>query len=101
MSRRRAAEKRIVIPDHKFKDLVIAKFMNRIMLDGKKSISEKIIYGAFEKSTKGILLIDEVTEIPLETQSKILRVVIDQKFKSIICNHVIKVYFRIIFSGEI
>ena len=48
MSRRRAAEKRKILPDHKFKDLVIAKFMNRIMLDGKKSISEKIVYGAFD-----------------------------------------------------
>ena len=41
MSRRRAAEKRTILPDHKFKDLVLAKFMNRIMEDGKKSVSEK------------------------------------------------------------
>ena len=52
MSRRRAAEKRTILPDHKFKDLVIAIFMNRIMLDGKKSISEKIVYGAFEIISK-------------------------------------------------
>ena len=44
MSRRRAAEKRIVIPDHKFKDVVLTKFMNRIMIDGKKSASEKIVW---------------------------------------------------------
>ena len=48
MSRRRAAEKRTILPDHKFKDIVLAKFMNRIMLDGKKSKSEKIVYGAFD-----------------------------------------------------
>ena len=48
MSRRRAAEKRNILPDHKYKDLVLAKFMNRIMLDGKKSTSERIVYGAFE-----------------------------------------------------
>ena len=48
MSRRRAAEKRVVIPDCKYKDIVLTKFMNRIMIDGKKSISEKIVYGAFE-----------------------------------------------------
>jgi len=48
MSRRRAAEKRTIIPDHKYKDTVLAKFMNRIMLDGKKSVSEKIVYGAFD-----------------------------------------------------
>ena len=52
MSRRRAAEKRTILPDHKFKDIVLAKFMNRIMLDGKKSISEKIVYGAFDLVSK-------------------------------------------------
>ena len=52
MSRRRAAIKRTILPDHKFKDLIIAKFMNRIMLDGKKSVSEKIVYGAFDIVSK-------------------------------------------------
>ena len=52
MSRRRAAEKRTILPDHKFKDIVLAKFMNRIMVDGKKSISEKIVYGAFDIVSK-------------------------------------------------
>ena len=52
MSRRRAAEKRTVIPDHKFKDVVLTKFMNRIMIDGKKSASEKIVYGAFDILSK-------------------------------------------------
>ena len=48
MSRRRAASKREVLPDHKYKDIILTKFMNRIMLDGKKSVSEKIVYGAFD-----------------------------------------------------
>ena len=52
MSRRRAAEKRTILPDHKYKDLIIARFMNRIMLDGKKSVSEKIVYGAFDIVSK-------------------------------------------------
>ena len=52
MSRRRAAEKRVVIPDHKFKDVILTKFMNRIMIDGKKSTSEKIVYGAFDILSK-------------------------------------------------
>ena len=47
MSRRRAATKREVLPDHKYKDFTLTKFMNRIMQDGKKSVSEKIVYGAF------------------------------------------------------
>ena len=52
MSRRRAAEKRTILPDHKFKDLILAKFMNRIMKDGKKSVSEKIVFGAFDIVSK-------------------------------------------------
>jgi small subunit ribosomal protein S7 len=49
MSRRRQAKKREVLPDVKFGDVVITKFINRIMLDGKKSVAEKILYGAFDK----------------------------------------------------
>ena len=48
MSRRHKAEKREVIPDAKYGDLVLAKFMNSIMYDGKKSVAEQIIYGAFD-----------------------------------------------------
>ncbi len=67
-------------------------------LFGEELIDGSIIYGALEKSTGGILLIDEVTEIPLETQSKILRVLIDQKFKRINGKHDINVNVRIICS---
>jgi small subunit ribosomal protein S7 len=48
MARRRVAAKREIIPDPKFKDRVIAKFMNDLMIDGKKSVAEKILYGAFD-----------------------------------------------------
>ena len=49
MSRRRRAEKREVFPDPKFGDLVISKFMNNLMVHGKKSVAEKIVYGALDK----------------------------------------------------
>ena len=49
MSRRRAAEKRHVHPDPKFHDQTVSKFMNYVMLDGKKSAAEKIVYGAFDR----------------------------------------------------
>lgn len=49
MSRRRAAVKREVLPDAKFGDVVLAKFINNIMLDGKKAVAEKIVYGALDK----------------------------------------------------
>src|SRR5210317_1772830 len=52
MSRRRRAEKREVLPDPKFGDKIISKFMSSLMLSGKKSTSEKIIYAAFDKIEK-------------------------------------------------
>lgn len=48
MSRRHRAEKREVLPDPKFGDIVLTKFMNAIMLDGKKSVAERIVYGALD-----------------------------------------------------
>ncbi|MEL4881511.1 30S ribosomal protein S7, partial [Shewanella algae] len=46
MSRRRRPEKREILPDPKFGDQVLSKFMNNLMLDGKKSVAESIVYGA-------------------------------------------------------
>ena len=79
--------------------------LNGALLDVKKYESElfgeekdngSISYGSLEKATGGTLLIDEISEIPLETQSKILRVLTDQKFKRVNGNHDVKVNVRII-----
>jgi small subunit ribosomal protein S7 len=48
MSRRHSAVKRVVLPDAKFDNEVVAKFMNCLMMQGKKSVAESIVYGAFE-----------------------------------------------------
>ena len=48
MSRRHSAEKREIIPDPKFQDIIVTKFMNSIMRAGKKSVAEQIVYGAFD-----------------------------------------------------
>jgi len=48
MSRRHSAEKREVNPDPKFGNVIVSKFMNSIMYDGKKSAAESIVYGAFD-----------------------------------------------------
>ncbi|AOO82955.1 MULTISPECIES: 30S ribosomal protein S7 [Bosea] len=48
MSRRHSAEKREIIPDPKFHDIIVTKFMNSVMYEGKKSTAERIVYGAFE-----------------------------------------------------
>jgi small subunit ribosomal protein S7 len=52
MPRRRSPEKRKVLPDPKFNDVILAKFMNNLMKNGKKSTAEKIVYGAFDQITK-------------------------------------------------
>ena len=49
MSRRHSAEKREVLPDPKFGNIVITKFMNSVMYAGKKSVAERMVYGAFDK----------------------------------------------------
>lgn len=48
MSRRHRAEKREVLPDAKYGDIIITKFMNNLMIAGKKSVAERIVYGAFD-----------------------------------------------------
>ncbi|MBO6745380.1 MAG: 30S ribosomal protein S7 [Roseitalea sp.] len=60
MSRRHRAEKREINPDPKFGDLVVSKFMNAIMLDGKKSVAERIVYGAFDN------IADKTSQEPVE-----------------------------------
>ena len=52
MSRRRTADKREILPDPKFGDVVVSKFMNCMMYEGKKSVTESIVYGAFEQIQK-------------------------------------------------
>ena len=49
MSRRRQADRREILPDAKFGDKVVTKFMNNLMLQGKKSVAESIVYGAFDR----------------------------------------------------
>ena len=48
MSRRRRPEKRVILPDPKFGDQVLSKFMNNLMLDGKKAVAEGIVYSALD-----------------------------------------------------
>ncbi|MEA2756996.1 MAG: small subunit ribosomal protein, partial [Aliidongia sp.] len=52
MSRRRAAIKREVLPDAKFGDMVLTKFINCLMYEGKKSVAETIVYTAFDRISK-------------------------------------------------
>ena len=69
-------------------------------LFGEEKENGSISYGALEKSNNGTLLIDQISEIPLDIQSKILRVLIDQKFKRINGSNDIKVNVRLICSSN-
>ena len=69
-------------------------------LFGEEKSDGSISYGALEKANKGTLLIDHISDIPLDIQSKILRVLIDQKFKRINGVHDIKVDVRLICSSN-
>ncbi len=69
-----------------------------IELLGEERKDGSILYGALEKASGGVLLIDEVAEIPLDIQSKILRILIDQKFKRINGSHDIRVDVRVFSS---
>ena len=67
MSRRHRAEKREVLPDPKFGDQIVTKFMNVLMVDGKKSAAEKIVYGAFDRISgrtgqEGVQVVHEALE---------------------------------------
>lgn len=64
MPRRREVAKRVILPDPKFGDRLLAKFVNAIMLDGKKSTAEAIVYGAFD------LVAERSSEEPLEVFKK-------------------------------
>lgn len=66
MPRRRVAAKREILPDAKYGSKVLAKFMNHVMEDGKKSVAEKIVYGALATVTKN------AGSDPLETFEKAL-----------------------------
>jgi two-component system nitrogen regulation response regulator NtrX len=69
-------------------------------LFGEEKENGSISYGALEKANKGTLLIDQISEIPLDIQSKILRVLTDQKFKRINGNNDIIVDVRLICSSS-
>ena len=69
-------------------------------LFGSENVNETTSYGFLEKAKDGTLLIDEVTEIPLETQAKILRVLIDQKFRRLNSSNEINVNVRIISTSS-
>ena len=66
MPRRRDVPKRRIIPDPKFKDKLVAKFVNSLMLRGKKSTAESILYGAFD------VIQNRFREEPLEVFRKAL-----------------------------
>jgi len=66
MARRRVAAKRTILPDPKYRDDTVAKFINMVMLNGKKSVAEKIVYGAMDQ------VVEKLKGEPIELLTKAL-----------------------------
>lgn len=66
MARRRVAAKRVTLPDPKFHEEMVAKFINMVMLSGKKSVAEKIVYGALD------VVVERLKGEPVELLTKAL-----------------------------
>ena len=66
MARRRVAAKRVILPDPKYRDDTVAKFINMVMLNGKKSVAESIVYGAMDQ------MIEKLKGEPIEMLNKAL-----------------------------
>ncbi len=66
MSRRHSAKKKVIVPDHRYNSVLISKFINIVMFDGKKSVAEKIVYKALEEASQFL------KESPMVVFSKVL-----------------------------
>jgi small subunit ribosomal protein S7 len=66
MARRRSIPKRTILPDPKYKDLMLAKFINILMLDGKKAVAERVVYGALDQ------VVEKQSGEPVEVLNKAL-----------------------------
>jgi small subunit ribosomal protein S7 len=66
MARRRVAAKREVLPDPKYKDQTVTKFVNMLMMDGKKSVAERVVYGALDQ------VVEKLKGDPMELLGKAL-----------------------------
>lgn len=71
MSRRKAAPKRIILPDPLFGSELIAKFINVVMLNGKKAVAEKIVYGALDNAIQKASIEKKVAKGAIKTDSKL------------------------------
>ena len=74
MSRRHAAEKREILPDAKYGDRVLSKFMNNLMVDGKKSVAETIVYSALERVEGGGHVAQHRGELPAQAHHVLVTV---------------------------
>ncbi|MEM7084360.1 MAG: 30S ribosomal protein S7 [Pseudomonadota bacterium] len=83
MSRRTQAPKRIVLPDPKYKNEMLAKFMNMIMVDGKKSVAERIIYGALDRIGERSGQMDEKAVELLETALENVKPAVEVKSRRV------------------
>lgn len=83
MSRRTQAPKRSILPDPKYHSELLAKFMNMVMRDGKKSVAERIIYGALDRISERANQADEQSLETLETALENVKPVVEVKSRRV------------------
>ena len=83
MSRRNQAPKRSILPDPKYKSQLLAKFMNMVMSDGKKSVAERIIYGALDRISERSNQSDEQSLETLETALENIKPAVEVKSRRV------------------
>ncbi|MEN7344341.1 MAG: 30S ribosomal protein S7 [Pseudomonadota bacterium] len=83
MSRRNQAPKRSILPDPKYKSQLLAKFMNMVMTDGKKSVAERIIYGALDRISERTNVSDEQSLETLEAALENIKPAVEVKSRRV------------------
>ena len=83
MSRRNQAPKRSILPDPKYKSQLLAKFMNMVMTDGKKSVAERIIYGALDRISERTSVSEEQSLEMLETALENIKPAVEVKSRRV------------------
>ena len=83
MSRRTQAPKRIILPDPKFKSQMLAKFINMVMESGKKSVAERIVYGALDRISERSGVQDEQALEVLETALENVKPAVEVKSRRV------------------
>ena len=101
MTRRRKADKRDILPDPKYGDLVVSKFINVLMLDGEKSTAENIVYGALDNVKSKIGQKDELNAFHDALNNIITESIVESKVNELLEDNRVDDLSDVLTAGEI